>query len=67
MCVHNTVEYQVSVLDIVEVRYTCTIVVVSPDLNCLEMVVDWPNIDVAVMMRSYRRLLLGGRPVKTAV
>lgn len=67
MCVHNTVEYQVSVFDIVEVHYTCTIVVVSPDLNRLEMVVDWPNIDVAVMMRSYRRLLLGGRPVKTVV
>ena len=66
MCVHNTVEYQVSVFDIGEV-YTCIIVVVSPDLNCLEMVVDWPNIDVAVMMRSYRCLLLGGRPVKTAV
>ena len=64
---HNTVEYQVSVFDIVEVRYTCTIVVVSPDLNCLEMVVDWPNIDVAVMETPIGCHFLGGRLVKTAV
>ena len=64
---HNTVEYQVSVFDIVEVRYTCTIVVVSPDLNYLEMVVDWPNINVAVMETPIGCHFLGGRLVKTAV
>ena len=55
--------------DIVEagLRNTCTIVVLSPDRNCLEMVADWPNMDVAVIMTLYGLRLFGGRPVKTAV
>ena len=55
--------------DIVEVglRNTCTIVALSPDRNCLEVVTDWPNMDVAVIMTSYGCCLFGGRPVKTAV
>ena len=54
-----------SYVAIVVVGYTCTIVVLSPDRNCLEMVTDWPNMDVAVIMTSYGRCLFGGRPVKT--
>ena len=52
-------------LAIVEVGNACTIVVLSPDHNCLEMVTDWPKMDVAVIMISYGRCLFGGRPVKT--
>ena len=52
---------------LVEVGYICTIVALSPDRNCLEMVADWPNMDVAVIMTSYARRLFGGRPVNTAV
>ena len=65
-CIHiteacNTINF------LVEVGYTCTIVVLSPDRTCLEMVADWPNMDVAVIMTLYGRRLFGGRPVKTAV
>ena len=61
-------EYQASNIDTVEVGYSCTILSnLSLVLNRLVMVADWPNIDVAVMMRSYGRRLLGGRPEKTAV
>ena len=60
---------QDSNIDIVEVGLcnTCTIVALSPDWNCLEMVADSPNMDVAVIMTSYGCCLFGGRPVKTAV
>ena len=60
---------QASNIDIVEVglHNTCTIVALSPDRNCLEMVADWPNMDVAVIMTLYGLRLFGGRPVKTAV
>ena len=52
-------------LAIVVVGNTCTIVVLSSDWNSLEMVTDWPNMDVAVIMTSYGHRLFGGRPVKT--
>ena len=60
---------QASNIDRVEVglHYTCTIVALSPDRTRLEMVADWPNMDVAVIMTLYARRLFGGRPVKTAV
>ena len=33
----------------------------------LEMVAEWPNMDMAVIMTSYGRRLFGSRPVKTGV